>query len=34
MRREFYNQKRHQSTLGYCTPAQALADHQAATAAA
>ena len=30
----FYNQKRHHSTLGYRTPAQALADHQAAAAAA
>ena len=31
----FYNQKRrHHSTLGYRTPAQALADHQAAAPAA
>ena len=30
----FYNQKRHHSTLGYRTPTQALADHQAAAAAA
>ena len=30
----FYNQKRHHSTLGYRTPAQAHADHQAAAAAA
>jgi transposase InsO family protein len=29
----FYNQKRHHSTIGYRTPAQALADHRAAAAA-
>lgn len=30
----FYNRQRHHSTLGYRTPAQALADHQRAAAAA
>ena len=29
----FYNQKRHHSTIGHRTPAQALADHRAAAAA-
>ena len=30
----FYNRKRHHSTLGYRTPAQALADHHKTATAA